>query len=110
MKDAIKQFLPAFFSRNAGFFTERKIVLKKRIAIIGIIVELESGVEPLNALLHEYGGYIVGRMGLPMHDRGINIISVVICAENNIISTLSGKLGRINGVNAKVTYSNVEFD
>ena len=84
--------------------------MKKRIAIIGIIVEKEFGVEPLNTLLHEYGKYIVGRMGIPMHEQKINIISIVVCAENNVISALSGKIGRIDGVNAKVTYSNVELD
>lgn len=76
-----------------------------RVAVIGIMVENEGSVEALNRLLHQYGSYIVGRMGIPYHKRGINIISVVIDAPADVISALSGKLGMLDGVTSKAVYS-----
>lgn len=79
-----------------------------RIALIGIIVESEDSVEQLNKLLHEYGEYIIGRMGIPYRKKEINIISVAIDAPQDIINALSGKIGRLNGISAKTVYSNVK--
>ncbi len=79
--------------------------MEKRIALIGIIVEKTSASERLNAILHEFGEYIVGRMGLPYRDRGINIISIVVDAGNDVISSLSGKLGMLDGVSVKTMYA-----
>lgn len=76
-----------------------------RIALIGIIVENLEATEQLNNILHDYAAYIVGRMGIPYHAKSISIISVIIDAPNNVISSLSGKLGMINGLNVKVQYS-----
>lgn len=81
--------------------------METRVALIGIIVEQESSAAALNALLHEYGGYIIGRMGLPYRERGVNIISVVLDAPQDVISALSGRMGRLEGVSAKTLYSNV---
>lgn len=81
--------------------------MDSRVALIGIMVEKESAVEGLNKLLHQYGSYIVGRMGIPYHKRGINIISVVIDAPSDVISALSGKLGMLDGVTSKAVYSKV---
>ena len=78
-----------------------------RIALIGIIVEREDSVERLNMLLHEYGQYIIGRMGIPYRRREINIISVAIDAPQDIINALSGKIGRLDGISARTVYSNV---
>lgn len=80
--------------------------MEKRVAIIGVIVEDGGQVEKLNELLHEYGEYIIGRMGLPYRERGINIISIAIDAPQDIISALGGKLGRLPGVSSKTLYSN----
>jgi putative iron-only hydrogenase system regulator len=79
--------------------------METRIALIGIIVEDTAATEAINALLHSYGSYIVGRMGIPYRDRGVCIISVVIDAENEVISALSGKLGQIHGISVKTVYS-----
>ena len=81
-----------------------------RVAIIGIIVENKDSVENLNAILHEYGKYILGRMGLPYEKRGVNIISVVIDAPQDEINSLSGKIGKLNGISSKVTYSNLVYE
>ncbi|NLL73722.1 MAG: iron-only hydrogenase system regulator [Clostridiales bacterium] len=76
-----------------------------RIAHIGIIVEDMEAVEKLNGLLHEYGQYIIGRMGIPYREKDISIISVVLNARQDIISTLAGKLGMLKGVSVKTIYS-----
>ncbi len=81
--------------------------METRVAVIGIIVENKESVSELNKLLSEYGEYIIGRMGVPYHKRKINIISIAIDAKQDIINTLSGKIGRLDGVYAKTAYSNV---
>ena len=75
-----------------------------RTALIGIIVENDDSVEALNGLLHEYRGYIIGRMGIPHPEKGISIISIAIDADQDIISALSGKLGALEGVSTKTIY------
>ena len=75
-----------------------------RIALIGIIVSDKNSVEQLNHLLSEYGEYIIGRMGIPYKERALSIISVVMDAPNNVISSLSGKLGMLPGVSIKTIY------
>lgn len=79
--------------------------METRIALIGIIVENKGSVQRLNDILHEYGEYIVGRMGIPYHKRSVSVISIVIDAPNDIISALSGKLGMVPHVNIKTVYS-----
>lgn len=75
--------------------------METRIALIGIMVEDPACVERTNDLLHEYAEYIVGRMGIPYRTRNVNIISVVLDAPENVISTLSGKLGMLDGISVK---------
>ena len=81
--------------------------METRVAVMGIIVENTDSVEALNALLHNYGDYIIGRMGLPYRDKNINIVSIAIDAPQDEISALSGKIGKLNGVSVKTAYSNV---
>lgn len=80
---------------------------EKRIALLGIIVSDGAAVESVNAALHDFGAAIVGRMGLPLRDRGINAISVVLDAEVNTVNALTGKLGAIRGVTAKALFQKV---
>lgn len=82
-----------------------RIEMESRIALIGIIVENTDSTEQLNQLLHEYGAYIIGRMGIPYRERNIHIISVAVDAPQDIISALSGKIGRLKGITAKTVYS-----
>ncbi|MBR2928398.1 MAG: iron-only hydrogenase system regulator [Oscillospiraceae bacterium] len=77
----------------------------KRIAIIALIVSDREAAEAINGLLHEYGEHIVGRMGVPCRERGINLISVAMDAEQDVISALAGKLGRLPGVSSKTVYA-----
>ena len=76
-----------------------------RVAQIGIVVENPDSVEKLNALLHRYGEYIIGRMGVPYHKRNISIISIVLDAPASVISALSGRIGMLDGVTASTVYS-----
>lgn len=81
--------------------------METRIAVIGIIIENPEAVERLNAILHEYSSYILGRMGIPYQKRNLSIISIVIDVPQNVISALSGKLGMIPDVRTKTVYSKV---
>ena len=81
--------------------------METRVAVISIIVTESDRVEMLNELLHEYSAYIIGRMGLPYKEKGISIISVAIDAPMDKINSLTGALGRLDGINAKVTYAKV---
>ena len=78
---------------------------ENRVALLGIVVENPQAVEPLNQLLHQYKDYIVGRMGIPYRQRGVNLISVVLDAPGDAISSLAGKVGMLPGVTAKAVYS-----
>lgn len=81
--------------------------METRVAVVAIIVENNESVNLLNNILHEYGKYIISRMGMPYPKRSVNIISIAIDAPQDIISALTGKIGRLNGVSAKAVYSNV---
>ncbi len=75
-----------------------------RLALVGIIVSDADAVETVNAVLHEYGKSILGRMGLPVRERGVNAISIVVDAPADAINSLTGRLGRIYGVAAKALF------
>ena len=79
--------------------------METRIGLIGIIVEDLNATEKLNQILHDYGSYIIGRMGIPYHEKQMNIISVVMDAPQEKVSALSGKLGMIPGVSSKCLYA-----
>lgn len=84
--------------------------MQTRVAVMGIIVENTDSVEQLNHLLHEYGHYIIGRMGIPYRAHSINIVSIAIDAPQDVISALSGKIGSLDGISVKTAYSNVLAD
>ena len=79
--------------------------METRVAIIGIIVENPESVSQINDILHDVRDYVIGRMGIPYRERDISIISVVVDAPESMISSVSGKLGMLEGVSAKITYS-----
>ena len=80
-----------------------------RIALIGIIVTSHESIQELNALLSEYSSYIVGRMGIPYREKQVSIISIAIDAPNDVISSLSGKIGMLPGLSTKTVYSKLPF-
>ncbi len=81
--------------------------METRVAVISIIVEKKDQIEDLNRLLHEYGDYVIGRMGLPYKAKNINIICVAIDAPQDTINALTGSLGKLEGITAKTVYSKV---
>lgn len=81
--------------------------METRIAVMGIIVENVESVEVLNSILHGYGEYIVGRMGIPYRKKNVNIVSIAVDAPQDVISAMSGKIGKIPGISVKTAYSNV---
>lgn len=104
--DVIRLFdEPHAFTRMGQFVCKGVLGMETRIALIGIIVEDTDASAQINPILHEYGDCIVGRMGIPYRDKGVSIISVVVDATNDVISSLSGKLGMIDGVSTKTVYS-----
>ena len=76
-----------------------------RVALIGIVVENSRAVPKMNEILHEYAHYVIGRMGIPYEKRGVSIISVAVDAPADVISALSGKIGRLEGISTKTIYS-----
>ena len=96
--------MPAY--RSAGEDAPNRKMRKDKIAV-HLSSPLLNGtqVAALNDLLHQYGPYIVGRMGVPYREKGVNIISVAMDAPGDVISALSGKLGRLEGVTAKTVYA-----
>lgn len=98
----------SLLSLNARQSCAERITLmeyENRVAIISMIIDNEAIVPKVNDLLHEYGRFILSRMGLPYRERSLNIISVVVDAPTDKISALSGKLGRLPGVTSKAVYS-----
>ena len=79
--------------------------METRVAVMSIIVEKFDAVEKLNALLHDFGDYIIGRMGIPYRKKEINIICVALDAPQDVIAALSGKIGQIDGISVKTAYS-----
>lgn len=79
--------------------------METRVAVLAIIVKEADSVAALNDLLHRYGAYIIGRMGVPYRERGVNLISVAMDAPMDVISALSGQIGRLRGITAKTVYA-----
>ena len=81
--------------------------METRVAVMSIIVDNAEMVEKVNRLLHEYGEFIIGRMGIPYRKRRISIISIALDAPQNTIAALAGKLGTLPGISVKTAYSSV---
>ncbi|MDD3340361.1 MAG: iron-only hydrogenase system regulator [Lachnospiraceae bacterium] len=79
--------------------------METRVAVIAIVVEDFTQVGELNHILHEYGQYIIGRMGIPYEKRKISLISVAMDAPSDVISAMNGKIGMLKGVTSKAAYS-----
>ena len=94
-------------SGAAFYFVRKEKANGDTVAVVGIVVEEEESAEALNEILHEYREYIIGRMGIPYRQKGLNIISIAVDAPQDVISALSGKVGRLPGVSSKTAYSGV---
>lgn len=81
--------------------------METRVAVMGIIVENTGSVHALNEILHEYAGFIIGRMGIPYRKHNINVMSIAIDAPQDTIASMAGKIGGLNGISVKTAYSNI---
>ena len=81
--------------------------METRVATLGIIVDQSADTEALNAILHDFREYLIGRMGIPYRQKGMNIICLVVDAPQDEINSLTGKVGSLEGVNAKACYAQV---
>ena len=81
--------------------------METRVAVMSIIVENPEMVEQLNSILHTYGEFIIGRMGIPYRKRKVSIISIALDAPQNTISSLAGKIGSLSGISVKTAYSSI---
>lgn len=79
--------------------------METKVAVVAIIVENRNSAEKLNAILHEYGEYIIGRMGVPYKAKAVNVISVAVDAPHDVISAMAGKIGNLPNVTVKTAYS-----
>ncbi len=79
--------------------------METKVALIGIVVENFDSVTKLNDILHSYGDFIIGRMGIPYKDRGVSIISVAVDATEDTISAMAGKIGKLPGISSKTVYA-----
>ncbi|HAQ39488.1 MAG TPA: CopG family transcriptional regulator [Clostridiales bacterium] len=77
----------------------------KRIGVVGIVIEDLSHISVVNDILHQYGSIIVGRMGVPYKERGVNVISIIVDGTTDEIGALTGKLGKMNGLSVKSALS-----
>lgn len=84
--------------------------MEARVAVMAIIIENTDSVDKLNSLLHEYGEYIIGRMGIPYRQKHINVVSIAIDAPQDTISALAGKIGSLPDISVKTAYSNKSYD
>lgn len=82
--------------------------METRIAVVGIVVENPDSAEKLNDILHEYRNFIIGRMGIPYPKKAVSIISIAVDAPQDIISAMSGKIGKLDGISSKAVYSSVK--
>lgn len=74
---------------------------ENRLAVISIIVEKRQQSPQINALLTEFGEYVIGRMGIPYKEKNVSVISIALDAPTEIINKLTGKIGMLEGVTAK---------
>lgn len=78
---------------------------ENRVAVLSVILESREETPKLNALLSEYGEFIIGRMGIPYREKGVSVICVVLDAPAAAINALTGKIGQLAGVTAKTLFS-----
>jgi putative iron-only hydrogenase system regulator len=83
--------------------------MEKRIGVVGIIIEEFTKATLVNDILHDFGSLIVGRIGVPYKDRGIFVISIIVDGTMDEISSMTGKIGKITGVNVKSAITNKQM-
>ncbi len=80
---------------------------EKRICVLSVIIEDRNIAPRVNGYLSEYGEYIVGRMGIPYHEKHVSVLAVVLDAPPSVVNALTGKLGNLDGVSARSLFGKV---
>lgn len=100
-KKVVKDIIPLSQSEN-----DEKLLYEnsERAAVISIITDGKAA-EDVNTVLHDYRGYVVGRMGMPYRKYGINVINVIFDAPSDILESITRRLNLIDGVGVKTVYA-----
>ncbi|KPU27283.1 hypothetical protein TR13x_05940 [Caloranaerobacter sp. TR13] len=83
--------------------------MKNRIGVIGIVVENIENADKVNSILHDYANIIIGRMGVPYREKNVSVISLIVDGTSDEISAMTGKLGKVKGVNVKSALTKVKI-
>lgn len=75
--------------------------MEKRIGAILIVVKDKNAVNNLNSIISDHSDIVIGRQGIPIREKGIQVISLVIEGTTDELGSLTGQLGRINGIMIK---------
>ncbi len=80
----------------------------RAVGVVAIIIKQRKDTASLvNDALTAFGDIVIGRMGLPYHERDLNIITLIVDASTDQIGSLTGKLGLIPGVTVKSTLAKI---
>ena len=75
--------------------------MEKRIGTVTILIVDRSKSAEINTIISEYSDLVLCRQGLPFHDRPVAVISLIVEGQPDRINALTGKLGRLEGVETK---------
>jgi len=75
--------------------------MEKRLGVIAILIEEKTSVNSLNTILSDFGELIYGRQGLPIREKGVHVISLIVEGTTDEIGALTGKIGRLPGIQVK---------
>ena len=82
--------------------------MEKRIGAAIILIEEKDSVDELNTILSQHAHIILGRQGMPLRDRGISVINLILEGSTDSISSLTGRIGRLKGVQVKSVLTKYE--
>ena len=75
--------------------------MEKRLGVVAILLTKTQRVHDLNVLLSDFADMILARQGLPLREKGVHVISLVVEGTTDRIGALTGKLGRLEGCKVK---------
>ena len=75
--------------------------MEQRIGAVLILIEEGSDIQRINAIISEHAPIILGRQGIPLREHSISVISLVLEGNTDRIGSLTGKLGRLQGVRVR---------
>ncbi|MFA5161326.1 MAG: TM1266 family iron-only hydrogenase system putative regulator [Elusimicrobiales bacterium] len=74
----------------------------KHVGVVAVLVaDRKHSAPKVNEILTKHGDIIVGRMGMPYHQRDLHVITLIVDGTNDEIGALTGKLGAVKDVTVK---------